>query len=174
MAFLKNRIQKAEVRSQNEDAGENICSCEGLAEEEEMMSNHETHGTHEMDEDKLLYREESYQIVGACFEVYTEKGNGFLEAVYRECLGKEFKLRGLAYEEKPRLQISYKGEPLNQTYEPDFLCLGKIVLEIKAVKQLSDEHRAQLINYLKATGLRLGLLVNFGHYPKVEWERFVR
>lgn len=126
-----------------------------------------------MNEDKILYREESYQIMGACFEVYTEKGNGFLEAVYQECLRKEFKLRGLGYEEKPRLEISYKGEILDQYYEPDFLCLGKIILEIKAVKQLSDEHRAQLINYLKATKLRLGLLVNFSHYPKIEHERFV-
>jgi len=137
------------------------------------MSNHETHGTHEKDEDKILYRKESYQIVGACFEVYTEKGNGFLEAVYQECLRKEFKLRGLDYEEKPRLQVSYKGEILDQYYEPDFLCHGKIILEIKAVKQLTDEHRAQIINYLKATGLRLGLLVNFCHYPKIEHERFV-
>jgi len=126
-----------------------------------------------MEEEKILYREESYQIVGACFEVYTEKGNGFLEAVYQECLRKEFKLRGLAYEEKPRLQIHYKGELLDQRYEPDFLCHGKIILEIKAVKQLCDEHRAQLVNYLKATGLRLGLLANFGHYPKIENERFV-
>ena len=126
-----------------------------------------------MGEDKILYREESYQIVGACFEVYTEKGNGFLEAVYQECLRKEFKLRGLDYKEKPKLQISYKGEMLDQYYEPDFLCHGKIILEIKAVKQLSDEHRAQIINYLKATGLRLGLLVNFGHYPKMENKRFI-
>ena len=140
---------------------------------ETAVSNHETHGTHEMDEDKILYREESYQIVGACFEVYTEKGNGFLEAVYQECLRKEFKLRGLDYKEKPKLQISYKGEMLDQYYEPDFLCHERIILEIKAVKQLSDEHRAQIINYLKATGLRLGLLVNFGHYPKIEHERFV-
>ena len=138
------------------------------------MSNHETHGTHEKDEDKIIYRDESFKIIGACFEVYTEKGNGFLEAVYQECLRKEFKLRGLAYEEKPRLQISYKGEMLDQYYEPDFLCHGKIILEIRAVKALSDEHRAQIINYLKATGLRLGLLVNFGHYPKIEHERFVR
>ena len=137
------------------------------------MSNYETHGTHEMDVGKIIYREESYQIVGACFEVYTEKGNGFLESVYQECLRKEFKLRGLDYKEKPKLRISYKSELLDQYYEPDFLCHGKIILEIKAVKQLSDEHRAQIINYLKATVLRLGLLVNFGHYPKVEHERFV-
>jgi len=82
-----------------------------------------------MDEDKVLYREESYQTVGACFEVYPEKGNGFLEAVYQECLEKEFKLRGLDNKEKPRLQISYQGEMLDQYYEPDFLCHGKIILE---------------------------------------------
>ncbi|MBI2439747.1 MAG: GxxExxY protein [Lentisphaerae bacterium] len=134
--------------------------------------NHETHQTHEREGKEIIYREESYQIVGACFEVYKEKGNGFLEAVYQECLGKEFKLQGIDFREKPRLQIDYKGQVLEQYYEPDFLCLGKIIVEIKAVKNVSDEHRAQLINYLKATGLRLGLLVNFGHYPKIEHERF--
>ncbi len=126
-----------------------------------------------MRNDKLMYREESFNIIGACFEVYKEKGNGFLEAVYQECLRKEFKLRRLDNKEKPKLQIDYKGEILDQYYEPDFLCYEKIILEIKAVSQLTDEHRAQLINYLKATGLRLGLLVNFGHYPKIEHERFV-
>ena len=121
----------------------------------------------------LLFKDESYKIVGGCFEVYKEKGNGFLEAVYQECLAMEFKEQGIPFIEKPRLRLGYKGRELKQTYEPDFLCFDEIIVEIKAVKQLADEHRAQTINYLKATGKQLGLLVNFGHYPKLEHERFV-
>jgi len=124
-------------------------------------------------ETKLLFKDESYKIVGGCFEVYKEKGNGFLEAVYQECLAMEFTEQGIPFIEKPRLRLNYKGRELKQTYEPDFLCFDEIIVEIKAVKQLADEHRAQTINYLKATGKQLGLLVNFGYYPKLEHERFV-
>ncbi len=124
-------------------------------------------------EEKIIFKEESYPIIGACFEVYKEKGNGFLEAVYQECLSIEFAGQGVPFTEKPKLRLDYKGRELKQTYEPDFLCFEKIVVEIKAVKKLADEHRARVINYLKATGKQLGLLVNFGHYPKIEHERFV-
>jgi len=122
----------------------------------------------------LLYEDESYAIVGACFEVYKEKGCGFLEPVYQECLAIEFGLRDIPFEVQPTLSLSYKGHPLEQTYRPDFVCYGKIVVELKAVSALTNEHRAQLHNYLKATGHRLGLLVSFGHYPKLEYERIVR
>ena len=122
---------------------------------------------------QIVFREESYQTIGACFEVYKERGNGFLEVVYQECLAMELAERQIPFEERPRLRLQYKGRPLKQECEPDFLCFGEIILEIKAVRQLSDEHRAQVINYLKATGKQLGLLVNFGHHPKVEHERFV-
>ena len=122
---------------------------------------------------KIVFKEESYQIIGACFEVYKEKGGGFLEAVYQECMAIEFGEQGIPFCEKPGLSLDYKGRDLKQTYEPDFLCFGEIILEIKAVKKLADEHRAQIINYLKATGKQLGLLVNFSHYPKIEHERFV-
>ena len=111
--------------------------------------------------------------MGACFEVYKEKGNGFLESVYQECLGMEFFDQGIQFQEQPRLRLEYKGRYLKQGYQPDFLCFEKIIVEIKAVKKLTDEHRAQVINYLKATDKQLGLLVNFGHYPKIEYERFV-
>ncbi len=121
----------------------------------------------------LLFKEESYQIIGACFEVYKDKGSGFLEAVYQECLAIEFADRGVRFVEQSRLNLEYKGRVLRLTYEPDFLCFDKIILEIKAVKNLADEHRAQVINYLKATDKKLGLLVNFGHYPMIEHERFV-
>jgi len=122
----------------------------------------------------LIYPELSYKIMGACFEVYKEKGCGFLEAVYQECLELEFADQAIPFVAQPSLQLTYKGRPLKRTYEPDFVCAEKIVVEIKAVSALTDEHRAQVHNYLRATGHRLGLLVNFGHYPQVESERIVR
>lgn len=119
----------------------------------------------------IIYREESYRIMGACFEVYREKGCGFLEAVFQECLEYELGDQSIPFVAQPSLQLSHKCRLLKQTYSPDFVCFGKIVLEIKAVTALTDEHRAQVHNYLRATGHRLGLLVNFGHFPKVEYER---
>ncbi len=121
---------------------------------------------------ELIYPGESYQIMGACFEVYKEKGCGFLEPVYQECLANELESQSIPFSEKPKLHLDYKGRLLKQTYEPDFICFEKIILEIKAVQVLRDEHRAQILNYLRATKLRLGLLVNFGHFPKLEYERF--
>jgi|ERR1043166_240743 GxxExxY protein len=120
---------------------------------------------------ELVYKDECYRIVGACFEVYKEKGCGFLEAVYQECLEMEFQMQGILFVPKPPLALSYKGRPLVQKYSPDFICLDKIIVELKAVSALADEHRAQVLNYLNATGFKLGLLVNFGHYPKLEWEQ---
>ncbi|MBM3840842.1 MAG: GxxExxY protein [Verrucomicrobia bacterium] len=108
----------------------------------------------------LIFKEESYRIIGACFEVYNEKGCGFLEAVYQECLEIEFEMQGIL--------------PLKQRYTADFVCYGKIIVELKAVSALTDEHRAQVLNYLNASGFKLGLLINFGHHPKLEYERLVR
>src|SRR5262249_23518478 len=113
----------------------------------------------------LLYKHECYQIMGACFEVYKDKGCGFLEAVYQECLEIEFALQNILAQPHPELRLTYKGRTLVRTSIPDFICFGKIVVEIKAVSELADEHRAQVHNYLKATGHRLGMLVNFGHHP---------
>ena len=122
----------------------------------------------------LLFKDESYQIRGAVFEVYREMGCGFLEAVYQECLQKEFVRQSIPFIPQPNLELFYKQEKLEQIYRPDFICYGKIIVELKAVKELTDEHRAQLHNYLKATGLQLGFLVNFGHYPKATIERIVK
>ena len=122
---------------------------------------------------EILYKEESYKIVGACFEVYREKGCGFLEGVYQECMEIELRLQGVPYVPKKPLALEYKYCPLLSTYAPDFICYELIVLELKAVAELTDEHRAQIQNYLKATKLKLGLLVNFGHYPKAQVERIV-
>jgi GxxExxY protein len=121
----------------------------------------------------IVFREESYKIIGACFEVYKEKGNGFLESVYQECLALEFAEQRIPFVEQPQLRLKYKGQDLRQSYEPDFACYDQIIVELKAVKNLNDEHRAQIINYLKATGRQLGLLINFGHHPRIEYERFI-
>jgi len=122
---------------------------------------------------KLKYEKESYQIRGAVFQVYREMGCGFLEAVYQECLEREFMSAGIPFIPQSEIMLNYKGKRLSQTYKPDFICFEKIIVEIKAVKELADEHRAQMHNYLKGTGHELGFLVNFGHYPKVQIERIV-
>jgi len=119
----------------------------------------------------LLFEDETYAIRGAIFEVYREMGCGFLEAVYQECLEKELKNKGIPFVAQPELKLNYKGEPLLQTYKPDFICYDQIILEIKSVKEIAPEHKAQVLNYLKATGLRLGLLVNFGSHPKAQIDR---
>ena len=123
--------------------------------------------------ENFLHKDETYGIIGACFEVYKEKGCGFLEAVYQECMEIELGLQGICFAPKKPLRLEYKGHPLRQTYEPDLICFERIVVELKAVSVLADEHRAQVINYLNATGLQVALLVNFGHYPKLEYERLV-
>jgi GxxExxY protein len=122
---------------------------------------------------KLIHENETYAILGACFEVYKDKGCGFLEAVYQESLEIEFDLQGIPAKPLVPLSLTYKGRTLKKTYEADFICYEKVLVELKAVSALTDEHRAQVQNYLNATSLRVGLLVNLGHYPKVEHERFV-
>ena len=127
-----------------------------------------------MKESKLILEKETFAIRGACFEVYKEKGCGFVEAMYQECLEMEFALQGILFVPQPRLELEYKGRKLRSEFQPDFICFNQVIVELKAVKELTDEHRAQVHNYLKATGQRVGLLVNFGHYPGVEIERIVR
>jgi len=122
---------------------------------------------------EILYREECYQIQGAVFEVYREMGCGFLEGVYQECLEKELSKRGIPFVAQQELKLSYKGEPLRQTYIPDFVCYESIIIELKALVTTTGEHKAQVLNYLKASGIRLGLLINFGCYPKATIERIV-
>ncbi|MBX3291238.1 MAG: GxxExxY protein [Acidobacteria bacterium] len=122
---------------------------------------------------EIIYKEESYKIMGACFEVYKEKGCGFTEPVYQECLGIEFNRQGIPFFSQPIIELEYKGTKLEQFFKPDFVCFGSIVVELKAVSKIVHEHRAQVLNYLHGLNFRLGLLVNFGHYPKVEYERIV-
>lgn len=122
---------------------------------------------------KILFKEESYAIQGAIFEVYKEIGSGFLEPIYQECLIKELALRKISFMAQPEIRLSYKGVPLDQVYRPDFVCYNSIILELKATKALTDDFRAQIFNYLKISKLHLGLLINFGHTPRVEIERIV-
>jgi GxxExxY protein len=129
---------------------------------------HEIHETHE----KVLYAQEVFQIQGALFEVYRTLGAGFLEAVYQECLAIEFAARTIPFVAQRSLRLEYKGRVLRQTYTPDFVCFGKIIVELKALGALAPEHKAQTMNYLKASALRLGLLVNFGATGGVQVVRF--
>lgn len=121
---------------------------------------------------EILYKQESYAIVGACMDVHGELGMGFLEPVYQEALEREFVLREIPYRREAELTIQYKGQPLNKRYAADFICYDKIIVELKAVKALLPEHEAQLFNYLKATRLQLGILVNFGE-PSLRHKRIV-
>lgn len=118
-----------------------------------------------------FFKEECYAIQGAIFEVYKTFGCGFLESVYQESLELELRLRQIPFVAQPVLFLNYKGVQLQQTYKPDFICYGQIIMELKAASNLASEHEAQLLNYLKVTNFKLGLLVNFGHYPKVEIKR---
>lgn len=120
------------------------------------------------DAGSLLFAEEVYRIQGAIFHVYSLMGSGFLEAVYQECLEREFRKRDIPYTAMPSLRITYDGLELKTRYAPDFVCFGAIIVELKAASHIAPEHRAQLIHYLRATGLRLGLLANFGATGKVE------
>jgi len=122
---------------------------------------------------ELIYKEEVYWIVGACLEVYKNKGHGFVESVYQDCLEIELALQRIPFEPQRIITLEYKGKPLDHRFTPDVICFDKIIVEIKAVKELAEEHRAQVLNYLKATGLKVGLLVNFGHHPGLQWERLV-
>ena len=103
--------------------------------------------------DKIIYKDEGYDIQGAIFTVYREMGAGFLEPVYQECLEREFAIQQIPFAAQRELMLSYKGQKLQQTYKPDFICYDKIIVEIKAVSALSPAHEAQIMNYLKATGI---------------------
>lgn len=123
--------------------------------------------------DDLIYRSECYRIISACLAVHQDKGNGFVEPVYQDALEIELEIAGIPFDAQRNYPIQYRGRPLRHTYTPDLDCFDAIIVELKAAKALIDEHRAQVLNYLKVTGLQLGLLVNFGSHPRLEWERIV-
>ncbi len=127
-----------------------------------------------MTDSKLLFAEETFVLRGACFEVYRVRGVGFSETVYQESLEVELGIRLVPFESQSRFRLTYKGRELSSSFQPDLVCYDSIVVELKAMTGLTDEHRAQLHNYLAVTGHRVGLLVNFGHHPGVEIERIIR
>jgi len=120
----------------------------------------------------FLYPEETYNIIGCAMTVHSELGNGFLEAVYQEALSLLFLKEKIPFQKEKSLSINFMGITLDKKYIADFVCYNKIILEIKAVKELNDNHTAQVINYLKATGIKVGLLINFGA-KSLEYKRFV-
>ena len=113
----------------------------------------------------LIFADEVFRIQGAVFEVNRVLGAGFLEAVYQECLAIEFGARRIPFAAKAAVPVVYKGRELRQRYEPDFMCFDSVVVELKASRETAPEYRAQVLNYLKATGMQVGLLVNFGCAP---------
>jgi GxxExxY protein len=123
---------------------------------------------------ELLLKDEVFAIVGAAMEVHRQLGSGFLEAVYQEAMEIELTARRIPFVAQPSLQISYKGQPLKKEYAPDLVCYNQVIVELKALTQLSGTEEAQVLNYLKATGWRVGVLINFGSVGKLEWKRFVR
>lgn len=122
---------------------------------------------------ELLLRDEVYAVIGAAIEVHRELGAGFLEAVYQESLEMELALRGIPFVPQQPLTIRYKGRPLKKEYIADVICYGQVIVELKALDHLSGKEVSQLLNYLRATGLRVGLLINFGSHGKLEWKRLV-
>jgi len=123
---------------------------------------------------ELFLKDEVYAIVGAAMEVYNELGSGFLEAVYQEAMQMELESRKIKFEPQKELCIYYKGQCLKKKYFADFLCFGGIIVELKAIDTITGIEESQLLNYLKATGIRVGLIINFGDGGKLEWKRMVR
>ena len=120
---------------------------------------------------EIVFKEESYKIIGCCFEVYKQKGYGFTEPIYQECLAIELELQDIPFVAQPKINLNYKGRVLESFFRPDFICYDKIIVEIKAVEGLIEEHQSQTLNYLNATKFELALLVNFGNFPKVDYKR---
>ncbi len=113
-------------------------------------------------DNKILYKEESFKIIGACMKVHSSLGSGFLEAVYEEAIEKEFDIQKIPYKKQVKLELYYNDQKLKKHYRADFVCYDNIVLEIKAVSQIPSAFFAQLKNYLKCTNMELGMLINFG------------
>ncbi|MCB0061426.1 MAG: GxxExxY protein [Caldilineaceae bacterium] len=122
----------------------------------------------------LLYQQEVYRFMGAAMEVHHVLGSGFAEPVYHEALAMECGWRGIPFLSEQQLTVTYKGTTLKKYYIADIVAYDKIIVELKALKELTDKETAQLLNYLKATGFRVGLLINFGSSGKLEWKRLVR
>ena len=127
-----------------------------------------------MEVKELILRDEVYAIVGAAMEVHSTLGNGFLEAVYHAALKLELANRKIPFEDEKSLPVFYKGQRLGVDYRADLVCYGQIIVELKALEKLTSREEAQILNYLNATGLRVGVLINFGSRGKLEWRRLVK
>ena len=122
---------------------------------------------------ELIFKDEVYTIMGAAMDVQRELGSGFLESVYQESMQMELPSRQVPFESQRTLRIRYKGEMLKKEFIADLICFGKIQVELKAQESLSGREEAQVLNYLKATGIKVGLVINFGSHPNLEWKRLV-
>lgn len=120
-----------------------------------------------------MFKQEGYKLIGAAFEVYNELGFGLLEEIYQQALVLELVSKNIPFESKKELKVYYKQRKLDKTYIPDLYVYDGIMVELKAVKELSDEHRAQLMNYMKITNTKVGYLINFGKSEQLDWERFI-
>jgi len=121
---------------------------------------------------ELLYKEEVYKIIGAAMEVHKELGCGFLEAIYEEALTREFKQQNIPFEQQKQITISYKGEKLQKYYVADIICYHQIIVELKTAATIASEHGAQILNYLKATQYKIGVILNFGT-TSLQYKRFI-
>jgi GxxExxY protein len=124
-------------------------------------------------EEKIIHKEEVYAIVGAAMEVHNELGAGFAEAVYQEAMEMELTRGRIPFERQKKLKIVYKGVELKCEYVADLICYGAIIVELKAIRELTKKDESQILNYLKATGLRVGVLINFGDPARLDWERYI-
>ena len=127
---------------------------------------------HELGENRILFKDEVYEIINCALDVSNILGNGFLEAVYQEALEIEFNKRNLPFQSQKKLEIKYKDKILKKEYIADFVCYEKIIVELKAINKISSIEESQILNYLKATNLKLGLIINFGN-SKLEWKRYI-
>jgi len=123
--------------------------------------------------EEFLFRDECYEIIGCAIKAHNELGSGFLESVYQEALALEFVENKIPYQKEKLIEIEYKGRVLEKKFIADFLCYGQIIVELKAVSNLAPEHYAQVLNYLKATNIRLGILINFGS-ERLQYKRIIR
>ena len=121
----------------------------------------------------LALKDEVFAVIGAAIEVHRALGTGFLESVYAEALERELRARNIPFQREVDLEIMYRGQPLSKRFQADLVVGGVLIVELKAISKLGVVERAQVVNYLKATGLHVGLLINFGSHPKLEWERII-
>ena len=124
-------------------------------------------------DDGFLYKDETYKLIGAGFEVYNELGCAYLEPIYQEAYEQELGLQNIPFHAQVPLRVPYKGELLKKEYFADLIAFGKIIVELKVLEKLTSREESQLINYLKAANLQVGLLLNFGSHPKLEYKRIV-